>query len=201
MKWKVGASKKNRQLQQQNESATVSLGAAAAASTPIVGRMQGNKNSKNSSNKEDVTSASSSSIRKKKRHSAPSNMAIPAPVTAGDKRSNVGLFDGLGTIRVGLTRTDSAPICTPTPRAKRQLISELLEPDSDEDADGYTSASEVMSASPALRNIISNKSSSGKLFEQEAGKGDAFSSYTPEEKVRAMQTDVAIAVAAAIAVR
>lgn len=84
----------------------------------------------------------------------------------------------LGTIRVGILRPESAPICTPTPGTKRQLISELLGPDDDEEEEGKT-----VSASPALRSIISNKSSTGKSFDKEAGKGDSFSSYTPEEKV------------------
>lgn len=46
-----------------------------------------------------------------------------------------------------------------------------------------TGSGAIVTASPALRSIISNKSSCGKNFEQEAGKGGAFTSYTPEEKV------------------
>lgn len=197
MKWKakdafgLGTGKKHRHQHQQHKSTTASPGVATGSpSSSTAGAAQGS-----SSNKD----ASASFIRKKKRHSAPGNMAAPALTTPGGKRSNAGFFDGLGTIRVGLTRTESAPICTPTPRAKRQLISELLEPDSDEEGDGYASASDAVAASPTLRSIISNKSSSGKFFEQEAGKGDAFSSYTPEEKVRAMGRDAAAAVGVAVA--
>lgn len=86
----------------------------------------------------------------------------------------------LGAVRVGILRPESAPVCTPTPRAKRQLISELLEPDDG----GGESDSHGVSASPALRSIISNKSSSGKNFDKEVGRGDSFTSYTPEEKVK-----------------
>lgn len=101
----------------------------------------------------------------------------PAPTTPRVPKSN---GPGLGTVRVGILRSESAPICTPTPRAKRQLISDLLAADGGE---GDEDEHEPTTASPALRSIISNKSSSGKSFDREVGNGDAFSSYNLEEKV------------------
>lgn len=106
-----------------------------------------------------------------KRHSAPGGPGLPA--TPGSNPNG----PGLGTLRLGVLRSDSAPICTPTPRAKRQLISELLEAGTEDEHENHSTA-----ASPALRSIISNKTSSGKSFDKEVGKGDSFTSYTPEEK-------------------
>lgn len=120
-----------------------------------------------SSSKEKGTGPSSPS----KRHSAPGGPGLPP--TPGSNPNG----PGLGTLRLGVLRADSAPICTPTPRAKRQLISELLEAGREDEQENPSST-----ASPALRRIISNKSSSGKSFDKEVGKGDSFSSYTPEEK-------------------
>ncbi|CAM9488797.1 unnamed protein product [Scytosiphon promiscuus] len=80
---------------------------------------------------------------------------------------------GLGTLRLGTLRPESAPICTPTPTSRRQLISDLLT-DDEEDTSAVT-------ASPALRSIISNKSSTG-CVDSKKGTGDSFTSYTSEEK-------------------
>lgn len=105
-------------------------------------------------------------------------MGPTTPGVSGTPNSN---GPGLGSLRVGMIRPEPAPICTPTPRAKRQLISDLLGADEGEETgDGQVS----VTASPSLRSIISNRSSSGKKFDRESGAGDSFSSYTPEEKVR-----------------
>ena len=77
-------------------------------------------------------------------------------------------------------RSESAPICTPTPLAKRQLVSDLLAMDGGE---GDEDEHKPNAASPALRGVISNKSTLGKSFDREVGNGDAFSSYNREEKV------------------
>lgn len=82
---------------------------------------------------------------------------------------------GLGTLRLGTLRPESAPICTPTPTSRRQLISDLLTDDEED--------SSTVTASPALRSIISNKSSTG-CVDSKKGRGDSFTSYTSEEKVR-----------------
>lgn len=120
-----------------------------------------------------------SSKRNSPRANSPRNAAMgsPAPTTPRAPRSN---GPGLSTVRVGIIRSESAPICTPTPRAKRQLISDLLAADG---GDGDEDEHESTTASPALRSIISNKSSSGKSYDREVGNGDAFSSYNLEEKV------------------
>lgn len=117
------------------------------------------------------------SKRNSPRTNSPRNAGLesPAPATPRAPMSN---GPGLGTVRVGIIRSESAPICTPTPRAKRQLISDLLAAE-----DGDKDENESTTASPALRSIISNKSSSGKSFDREVGNGDAFSSYNLEEKV------------------
>ncbi|CAM9256587.1 unnamed protein product, partial [Hapterophycus canaliculatus] len=80
---------------------------------------------------------------------------------------------GLGTLRLGTLRPESAPICTPTPTSRRQLISHLLTDDEED--------SSTVTASPALRSIISNKSSTG-CVDSMKGTGDSFTSYTSEEK-------------------
>lgn len=124
-----------------------------------------------SKKKHGSSSKGKGAVSSPKRHSAPDAMGLPA--TPGSNPNG----PGLGTLRLGVLRADSAPICTPTPRAKRQLISELLEGGKEDEHENSS-----VSASPALRSIISNKNSSGKNFDKEVGKGDSFTSYTPEEK-------------------
>lgn len=130
---------------------------------------------------------------KKKNGSSKNKSSSPGPSSSSKRNSSAQKTttpttnrSGLGTVRVGIVRGESAPICTPTPRAKRQLISDLLGPDDSKDKgnDGGP-----VDASPALRGIISNKCSSGKIFDKEVGKGDSFSSYTPEEKARRRTSD------------
>lgn len=136
----------------------------------------GNGKKKSGSGK-DKKSPGSGSRRSNSLRNVAAGIESPAPTTPLAPKSN---GPGLGTVRVGIIRSESAPICTPTPRAKRQLISDLLDPDvGGEDEDEHESTT----ASPALRSIISNKSSSGKSFDREVGNGDAFSSYNLEEKV------------------
>lgn len=173
MKWKakdafgLGTSKKNKGQSSPKSSKST---------------LTGGNTTQNAASSSSSLSSSSAAKQPNKRHSAPTAKSALAASTQGLKRSNSGLYDGLGTIRVGMTRMESAPICTPTPRAKRQLISELLQLDGDGDGDGEDAGG--VTASPALRSIISNRTSSGKSFDKEVGKGDSFSSYTPEEKVR-----------------
>lgn len=134
----------------------------------------GSSRRKNSSKEKGGGKSSSSSSKR----DVGTDVVQPVAAVSGDVSGPSA--HNLGTVRVGILRPDSAPVCTPTPRAKRQLISELLEPDDgDEESNGN-----AVSASPALRSIISNKSSSGKNFDKEVGRGDSFTSYTPEEKVK-----------------
>lgn len=114
------------------------------------------------------------------KHVSQKKLAAARPSEAPSSASAASTHN-LGAVRVGIVRAEAAPICTPTPHAKRQLISELLEPDDKEEED----SEHTLSASLTLRNIISNKTSSGKIFDKEIGRGDSFSSYTPEEKVKA----------------
>lgn len=61
---------------------------------------------------------------------------------------------GLGTLRLGMVRSKSfSSISTPTPTSRRQLISELLGAESEGEGD------DGMAASPALRSMITRKSS------------------------------------------
>lgn len=85
---------------------------------------------------------------------------------------------GLGTVRVGTLRPECTPTSTQTP-IRRHLISDLL--GAEEEGKGAGGGSEGGAFS--LRSIISKRSSFGMSFDKEIGKGDAFSSYTPEEKV------------------
>lgn len=86
--------------------------------------------------------------KKKNEPSSPaSNMGPPAAVTP----SNNGV--GLGTLRLGMVRSKSFSISTPTPTSRRQLISELLGAESEGEGD------EAVTASPALRSMITRKSS------------------------------------------
>lgn len=86
--------------------------------------------------------------KKKNEPSSPaSNMGLPAAVTTNSN----GV--GLGTLRLGLVRSKSFSVSTPTPTSRRQLISELLGAESEGEAD------EPVTASPALRSMISRKSS------------------------------------------
>ena len=87
---------------------------------------------------------------------------------------------GLGTIRLGTLRPEGPTSCTPNRMAKRQLISDLLEADEVRQNSGDSGGGAALYS---LRSIISNRSS-GKNFDKEIGKGGAFSSYTPEEKVK-----------------
>lgn len=135
----------------------------------------GHGKKKNGSTKDKKSPGSSSKRSNSSRDAAA--VESPSPTTPRAPKSN---GPGLGTVRVGILRSESAPICTPTPRAKRQLISDLLAADGGE---GDEDEHEPTTASPALRSIISNKSSSGKSFDREVGNGDAFSSYNLEEKV------------------
>ena len=117
-----------------------------------------------------------------------SSLASGSPEESGNARQKeatsppapAATTPGLSTIRLGTLRPEIAHTCTPTPTARRQLILDLLVPKEVGEGAGENNG---VAASPALRNIISNKSSSGKSFDKEIGKGDAFSSYTPEEKV------------------
>lgn len=125
---------------------------------------------KNASNKSKSVSAPSSPKRRAGGGGSQGPIGPPAPTTPT-----------LGTIRLGTLRAGNAPICTPTPRAKRQLISDLLEPNGGGDG---SAEDDGVGASPAIRGIISKKSSSGMNFDKEVGRGESFSSYTTEEKVR-----------------
>lgn len=89
---------------------------------------------------------------------------------------------GLGTLRLGTLRADSgsAPMCTPTPTSRRQSISDLLGPDTDGEGEDLS----AVTASPALRNIISHRKSLSGSFDTKRGKGDSITTYTSEEKVR-----------------
>lgn len=102
---------------------------------------------------------------------------------SGDEPSSTPTtpMDSAGALRVGIIRSNTAPFCTPTPRAKRQLISDLLEPTDVEEEDEDLKS---VSASHSLRSIISNRSSLGRNFDKEVGTGGSFSSYCAEEKVR-----------------
>lgn len=87
------------------------------------------------------------------------NMAASAagPVTPGKGSL------GLGTLRLGTMRSESsAPICTPTPGSRRQLISDLLE----SDTEGEGEDPSTVAASPALRSMISRKSSTGDTLKE-----------------------------------
>lgn len=95
---------------------------------------------------------------KKKKNESPSpasNMGPPAAVTPS--KNSVGL----GTLRLGMVRSNSFSmvrsnsfsISTPTPTSRRQLISELLGAESEGEAD------DSVAASPALRSMITRKSS------------------------------------------
>lgn len=212
MKWRtdsfsLGNTSRKRQYRQSTEGLGKVPSSPDAAAPAVTPPMTSEKDPPASAASETQSwprlDSGSSGNREEKRHSLPAEMATPAPSTPRSKGSESGSFDGLGKMRMGsLRRTENAPICTPTPRAKRQLISELLAPDPDDEMGGSGDDREggagggaegdlvrigsgaILAASPALRNIISNKSSSGKNFELEAGKGGAFTSYTPEEKVR-----------------
>lgn len=221
MKWRtdafsLGSSSRKKQNRQSTGGVGVDIPStpvSAAATPPPIATSESDSGPALASRTPSWPRLSSSSIKQKgKRHSLPGDMSTPAPTTPGGKGSKSGLFDGLGATRVGtLRRPEIGPICTPTPRAKRQLISELLAPDSDDELDGSgdggeggasggaggdsartvrTGSGAIVTASPALRSIISNKSSCGKNFEQEAGKGGAFTSYTPEEKVGVLECAV-----------
>ena len=87
---------------------------------------------------------------KKKSNESPSrstSMGPPAAVTP----SKGG--PGLGTLRLGLVRSKSFSVSTPTPTSRRQLISELLGAESEGEGE------EKVTASPALRSMITRKSS------------------------------------------
>eukprot|EP00903_Cladosiphon_okamuranus_P019699 g18102.t1 len=86
--------------------------------------------------------------KKKDEFSSPAgNMGPPAAVTPNSN----GV--GLGTLRLGMVRSKSFSVSTPTPTSRRQLISELLGAESEGETD------EPVTASPALRSMISRKSS------------------------------------------
>lgn len=88
--------------------------------------------------------------KKKNEPSTPvNNMGPPAAVTPSSNGNGVGL----GTLRVGIVRSKSFSISTPTPTSRRQLISELLGAESEGEGD------EGVAASPALRSMITRKSS------------------------------------------
>lgn len=113
---------------------------------------------------------------KKKNGSSKKNKGVSSPSPSKSAGSPaLATTPGLGTLRLGTLRPESAPICTPTPTSRRQLISDLLTDDEDD--------SSTVTASPALRSIISNKSSTG-CVDSMRGTGDSFTSYTSEEKVR-----------------
>ncbi len=85
--------------------------------------------------------------KKSNESSSPANnMGPPAAVTPSK-----GV--GLGTVRLGLVRSKSFTLSTPTPTSRRQLISELLGPESEGEGE------EKVTASPALRSMITRKSS------------------------------------------
>lgn len=131
------------------------------------------------------------SAKKKK---AGSQQSTPTKPAAADQRSQVSTSGGsagggslgLGTLRLGTLRADSssAPMCTPTPTSRRQSISDLLGPDTDGEGEDLS----TVTASPALRNIISNRKSLSGSFDTKRGKGDSITTYTSEEKVRERTT-------------
>ncbi|CAM9608766.1 unnamed protein product [Ectocarpus fasciculatus] len=100
--------------------------------------------------------------------------------TPGGSAGGGGGSLGLGTLRLGTLRADSgsAPMCTPTPTSRRQSISDLLGPDTDGEGEDLS----TVTASPALRNIISHKKSLSGSFDTKRGKGDSITTYTSEEK-------------------
>ncbi|CAM9109953.1 unnamed protein product [Ectocarpus sp. 4 AP-2014] len=122
-----------------------------------------------------------------KKKKAGSQQPTPTKSAAADQRSQVstpggsaGGSLGLGTLRLGTLRADSssAPMCTPTPTSRRQSISDLLGPDTDGEGEDLS----TVTASPALRNIISNRKSLSGSFDTKRGKGDSITTYTSEEK-------------------
>lgn len=118
--------------------------------------------------------------KKKNEPSSPTgtgNNSMGAPAAAGPVTPGKG-SSGLGTLRLGTVRGDSsAPICTPTPGSRRQLISDLLGPDTDGEGEDPSPA---VAASPALRSMISRKSSTGdtlKELSEEKVRDDSIVSY------------------------